>query len=190
MHVRSLFAALLLPALAACGAADAQSQQNILVDPAGGTMDGYRTVARLADVPFASLAPGSSVLVRGGSYGDVAVIGARGSAEAPVTVAAVAGTKPVLSNSVVFENAAYVTVTGLTVRGAVNSGFIIRRGSHHVTVADSTVSKSGLGIWIGDGAGAGHRITGNTLADNKTHGVAVDVINVPPRIRASSWPIP
>jgi parallel beta-helix repeat protein len=73
-----------------------------------------------------------------------------------------------------------VTVSGLTVQGAVNSGFIIRRGSTHVTVADSTVARSGLGIWIGDGAGAGHRITGNTLTDNKTHGVAVDVINAPP----------
>ena len=180
LYARHVLAVLLLPALAACGPADAQSQQNILVDPAGGAMDGFRTVARLADVPFASLGPGSSVLIRGGSYDSVALIGSRGSAEAPVTVAAVAGTKPVLSNSVVFENAAYVTVTGLTVQGAVNSGFIIRRGSHHVTVSGSTVSKSGLGIWIGDGAGAGHRITGNTLADNKTHGVAVDVINVPP----------
>ena len=171
---------LLLPTLAACQGADAQSHQSILVDPAGGTLPGYRTVARLADVPFASLGPGSQVLVRGGSYGDVVMIGARGSADAPVTVTAEAGTRPVLSNSVVFENAAYVTVSGLTVQGAVNSGFIIRRGSTHVTVADSTVARSGLGIWIGDGAGAGHRITGNTLTDNQTHGVAVDVINAPP----------
>ena len=45
--------ALVLPLLAACGPADAQVQQNILVDPAGGTKPGYTTVARLADVPFA-----------------------------------------------------------------------------------------------------------------------------------------
>jgi parallel beta-helix repeat protein len=171
--------ALLLPVLAACNPADAQSRQSILVDPAGGSLPGYRTVARLADVPFASLGPGSSVLVRGGTYGDVVTIGARGTADVPVTVAAEAGTRPVLSNSVVFENAAYVTVTGLTVRGAANSGFIIRRGSSHVTVEGATVTQSGLGIWIGDGAGSGHRITGNTVADNKTHGVAVDVINAP-----------
>ncbi|MBN4096847.1 MULTISPECIES: right-handed parallel beta-helix repeat-containing protein [Methylobacterium] len=171
--------ALLLPVLSACGPADAQVQQNILVDPAGGAKPGYTTVARLADVPFASLGPGSSVLVRGGSYGDVVFVGSRGTAAAPVTVAAEPGTQPRLSNSVVFENATYVTVTGLSVQGAVNSGFIIRRGSSHVTVAGSTVSRSGLGIWIGDGAGAGHRITGNTLADNQTHGVAVDVINAP-----------
>ncbi|GJE14854.1 MULTISPECIES: right-handed parallel beta-helix repeat-containing protein [Methylobacterium] len=173
-------ALLLLPALAACQAADAGSQQSILVDPAGGSLPGYRTVARLADVPFTNLGPGSQVLVRGGSYGEVVMIGARGTAEAPVTITAEAGTRPVLSNSVVFEKAAYVSISGLTVQGAVNSGFIIRRGSSHVTVADSTVTRSGLGIWIGDGAGAGHRITGNTLADNQTHGVAVDVINAPP----------
>ncbi|WP_457104467.1 right-handed parallel beta-helix repeat-containing protein [Methylobacterium sp. P5_C11] len=170
---------MILPVLAACGPADAQVQQNILVDPAGGTKPGYTTVARLADVPFATLGPGSIVLIRGGSYGDVVFVGSRGTAAAPMTVAAEPGTQPRLSNSVVFENAAYVTVTRLTVQGAVNSGFIIRRGSSHVTVAGSTVSRSGLGIWIGDGSGAGHRITGNTLADNQTHGVAVDVINAP-----------
>ena len=180
MRTIPTFLLLILPALTACRGADAQSHQSILVDPAGGSLPGYRTVARLADVPFASLGPGSQVLVRGGSYADVVMIGARGTADAPVTIAADGGTRPVLSNSVVFENAAYVTVAGLTVQGAVNSGFIIRRGSSHITVADSTVANSGLGIWIGDGAGAGHRITGNTLADNKTHGVAVDVINAPP----------
>ena len=173
-------ASLVLSFLAACGPADAQVQQNILVDPAGGAKPGFTTVARLADVPFASLGPGSQVLVRGGNYGDVVFIGSRGTEAAPVTVAAEVGTQPRLSNSVVFENAAYVTVTGLTVQGATNSGFIIRRGSHHVTVSGSNVSRSGLGIWIGEGAGAGHRLTGNTLTDNKTHGVAIDVINAPP----------
>ena len=42
------------------------------------------------------------------------------------------------------------------------------------------MAESGLGIWIGDGAGAGHRITGNILDRNATHGIAVDVINAPP----------
>ncbi|MGU3469431.1 right-handed parallel beta-helix repeat-containing protein, partial [Methylobacterium sp. C33D] len=79
---------LVLPVLTACGPADAQVQQSILVDPAGGTKPGYTTVARPADVPFAALGPGSSVLVRGGSYGDVVFVGSRGTAAAPVTVAA------------------------------------------------------------------------------------------------------
>ncbi|MDP4021770.1 right-handed parallel beta-helix repeat-containing protein [Methylobacterium sp. NEAU 140] len=175
-----LLALLLLPALAACDAAGAVEPQNILVDAAGGAMPGYRTVARLSDVPFAALGPGSSVLIRGGSHADPVFVAARGTAQAPVKVGAVSGTAPVLSNSVVFEGAAYVTVSGLTVRGAVNSGFIIRRGSHHVSVTASTVQDSGLGIWIGDGAGPGHKITGNTLERNKTHGVAIDVINAPP----------
>ncbi len=169
-----------LPALAACAAEGAATRQSVLVDPAGGTMPGYRTVARLSDVAFASLGPGSSVLIRGGSHRDPVFIGARGSADAPVTVMATAGTAPLLTDSVVFENAAYVTVIGLSVRGAKNSGFIIRRGSSHVTVSGSTVAESGLGVWIGDGAGAGHRIIGNILDRNQTHGIAVDVINAPP----------
>ena len=178
LSVRTLLV-LALPTLAACQAAGAASQQNILVDPTGAAMPGYRTVTRLSDVPFAALGPGSSVLVRGGTFSGPVFIGARGSAEAPVKVMAAPGAAPLLTDSVVFENAAYVTVIGLTVRGAKNSGFIIRRGSSHVTVSGSTVAQSGLGIWIGDGAGAGHRITGNTLDRNTTHGVAVDVINAP-----------
>ena len=170
----------LLAASAACRPAEPPSLQRILVDPAGAPMPGYRTVAALSAVPFASLAAGSAVLVKGGRFDGVVVISARGTAEAPVTVAAVPGTEPVLSNSVVFENAAHVTVSGLTVRGAAHSGFILRRGSHHVTVRDSAVDASGLGIWIGDGSGAGHRILGNRLTGNKTHGIAVDVINAPP----------
>ena len=177
--VRTLLA-LALPTLAACEAAGAVTRQSILVDAAGGAIPGYRTVATLSDVPFASLGPGSSVLIRGGTFSGPVFIGSRGSAEAPVTILAETGTAPLLSDSVVFENAAYVTVDGLTVRGAENSGFIIRRGSSHVTVSGSTVARSGLGIWIGDAAGAGHRISGNTLDRNKTHGVAVDVVNAPP----------
>lgn len=176
----SLLASLpMLVAAAACQPAEPPSLQRLLVDPAGSALPGYRTVADLAAIPFASLAPGSAVLVKGGAYAGAVVIAARGTAEAPVTVAAVPGTQPVLSNSVVFENAAHVTVTGLTVRGAAHSGFILRRASHHVTVRASTVDASGLGIWIGDGAGAGHRIVGNTLTANKTHGIAVDVVNAP-----------
>ena len=172
--------ALAVPTLAACDVAGAATRQSILVDPAGGGMPGYRTVATLSDVPFASLGPGSSVLIRGGTFSGPVFIASRGSAGAPVTVMAVAGTAPMLTDSVVFENAAYVTLVGLTVRGAKNSGVIIRRGSSHVTVSGSTVAESGLGIWIGDGAGAGHRITGNTLDRNATHGLAVDVVNAPP----------
>ncbi|WP_375465512.1 nitrous oxide reductase family maturation protein NosD [uncultured Methylobacterium sp.] len=164
----------------ACQPAAPPSLRRILVDPAGSALAGYETVTSLAAVPFAGLAPGSAVLVKGGTYAGAVVIAARGTAAAPVTVAAMPGTQPVLSNSVVFENAAYVTVDGLTVRGAANSGFILRRGSTHVTVEASTVEASGLGIWIGDGAGAGHRIVGNTLTGNRTHGIAVDVINAPP----------
>ena len=183
IRLRATAIVALLPMLAAstaCQPAEPPSLQRILVDPAGATMPGYRTVAALSAVPFASLAAGSAVLVKGGRFDGVVVVSARGTAEAPVTVAAVPGTEPVLSNSVVFEDAAYVTVSGLTVRGAVNSGFILRRGSHHVTVRDSAVDASGLGIWIGDGSGAGHRILGNRLTGNKTHGIAVDVINAPP----------
>lgn len=178
--IPALLACLAAAAVAGCAAEGAPARQDVLVDPAGGAMPGFSTVARLADVPFSALGPGSTVIVRAGTYDGPVYVAARGSAEASVTIKAAPGAAPTLTDSVVFENAVYVTVIGLTVRGARNSGFILRRGSAHVTVSGSTVAGSGLGIWIGDGAGAGHRITGNTLADNETHGIAVDVINAPP----------
>ncbi|MGU3539176.1 right-handed parallel beta-helix repeat-containing protein [Methylobacterium sp. A54F] len=171
---------LLAPLFTVAGCQPSTAQRRILVDPAGSSLPGYETVADLSAVAFAGLAPGSEVLVKGGRYAGPVVIGAKGSAEAPVRVSAVPGTEPVLANSVVFEGAAHVAVRGLTVRGAEHSGFIIRRGSRHVTVEGSAVIESGLGIWIGDGAGAGHRLAGNRLERNRTHGVAVDVVNAPP----------
>lgn len=173
---------LTLPLLAAClvaGAAEA-APRRILVDPAMGALPGHETVADLAAVPFAGLEPGSEVIVRAGTYRYPVVITSRGTAERPVRIAAEPGARPLLTYSVVIERADHVVVEGLTVSGAEHSGFILRDGSAHVTLKGSTVERSGLGIWIGAGAGSGLRIGGNTLRDNRTDGIAVDVVNASP----------
>lgn len=168
----ALLAGLALPTQAAA--------RRILVDPAHGAEPGYETVADLAAVPFGALEPGSEVRVRSGTYAYPVVIAARGTADRPVRIAAEPGARPLLTYSVVIEGAAYVVVEGLTVRGAEHAGFILRAGSAHVTVGGSTVEESGLGIWIGAGAGTGHRITGNVVSRNRTNGIAVDVVNADP----------
>ncbi|TXN60245.1 hypothetical protein FV232_28240, partial [Methylobacterium sp. WL30] len=66
-RIRAAVLVALLPMLVAataCQPAEPPSLQRILVDPAGSTMPGYRTVAALSAVPFASLAAGSAVLVK------------------------------------------------------------------------------------------------------------------------------
>jgi parallel beta-helix repeat protein len=130
-----------------------------------------------AAVPWASLRPGDEVVIHAGTYRDPLVIAVQGTAAAPILVRGEGRVE--IDNSVVLEGAGYVTVSNLAIRGAKYPGFILRHGAHDDTISDSSVADSGLGIWIGDGAGGGHRILNNDVHDNQTHGIAVDVINLP-----------
>ncbi len=135
------------------------------------------TIASPAAIPWNTLAPGDEVVLRRGTYAGMVVITARGTAARPIILRAEPGA--VLSGTVVFEEAQHVRLEGLTIQRSRLSGVIIRRGSTGVVVQDCTVRDCGLGIWIGEGAGGAHRLLGNTLIDNQTHGIAIDVINAP-----------
>jgi parallel beta-helix repeat protein len=135
------------------------------------------TLASPGAVPWGSLQPGDEVVLRPGRYSGIIAIGVRGTAERPVVVRAMPGA--VLQDTVLFEGAQHVRLEGLVVEKSRLSGVIIRRGAAFITVQGCTVRNCGLGIWIGDGAGGGHRLLDNQLLDNTTHGVAVDVVNAP-----------
>ncbi len=135
------------------------------------------SVSTPARIPWSSLAPGDEVVLRSGNHTEMMVVTARGTAARPIVIRAQPGA--VLASTVVFEGAQHVRLEGLTIQRSRLSGVIIQRGSVGVTVQDCTVRDCGLGIWIGDGAGGAHRLIGNTLIDNQTHGVAIDVINAP-----------
>jgi len=134
-------------------------------------------IATPAGIPWSTLRPGDEVLLRAGRTSGLLVIAARGTPERPIVIRAQPGA--VLADSVVFDGAQHVRLEGLTIERSRLSGIIIRRGAIGVTVQDCTVRQCGLGIWIGDGAGGAHRLIGNTLLDNQTHGIAIDVINAP-----------
>ena len=139
-----------------------------------------RALPSLAEVPWANLKPGDDVVVHAGTYPDVVVITGQGASGNPIRIHAVGGTAPVIENSIVLEGARNIVIDGLTVRDAENSGFILRRGAEAITISGSKVEHSGLGVWIGDGAKGRHRILNNTLNDNQTHGVAIDLVNTAP----------
>jgi parallel beta-helix repeat protein len=131
-----------------------------------------------AAVPWAALQPGDEVVVQAGVYKDGVIISSHGSADRPITVRGEPGA--IIENSVLLEGATHVIVRGLALRKShALPGFILRHGASFDTIQDSSVEDSGLGIWIGDGAGGGHRLLNNTLHDNRTHGIAIDVVNAP-----------
>ncbi len=133
------------------------------------------TFGSLATVPWATLRPGDEVVLRPGAYSLPTVITARGTAERPIVVRGGPGVS--IRTSIVMEGARHVRLEGLLIERARHSGVILRRGAAFITVSGCTVRQCGLGLWIGDGAGGGHRFLDNFLHDNQTHGVAIDVIN-------------
>lgn len=127
-------------------------------------------------VPWSTLQPGDEVVIFPGSYADPLIITSQGNAGQPIVVRGEGNV--VINNSVVMEGAAHVVVRGLAIRNARHSGFILRRGANYVTIRDSSVANSGLGIWIGDGSLGRHQLLNNDLWENRTHGIAIDVINL------------
>jgi parallel beta-helix repeat protein len=135
------------------------------------------TFGSLVTVPWGSLRPGDEVVLRPGSYSLPAVITSRGTPERPIVVRSAPGA--VVRTSIVLDGARHVNLNGLVIERTRHSGVIVRRGSAFITIEGCTVRQCGLGLWIGDGAGGGHRFIDNLLHDNQTHGVAIDVINAP-----------
>lgn len=139
---------------------------------------GAARVAQLVDVPWATLPAGSTVTVSPGNYAGPVTITAQGTAVLPIrVVAADTNNPPVLTNSVDFQQAAWVQVSGLVVQQPVDGGFVLRRGSHHITVADSVVRLAPIGILVTEGAGVGLQLLRNRIEDSHTNGIGVDGIN-------------
>lgn len=146
---------------------------------------GATRVAQLVDVPWASLPAGTTVTVSPGTYGGPITITAQGTATQPIrVVAADPADPPVLTNSVDFQRAAWVQVSGLVVQQPVFGGFVIRQGSHHITVADSVVRQAPIGIDVTDGAGTGLALLRNRIEDSTTNGISVDGVNADPADRS------
>lgn len=150
----------------------------IAVGPVSPLPAGTAQVARLQDVPWASLPPGAEVRIGPGRYSGATMINARGSAAQPVVVRGAPGqAAPVLSGSIDFQQASQVRLSGVVIDGSPYAAVVIRNGSDHITVANSTLQRSAMGVSITSGAGTGHVIRDNLIADNLTVGIAVDRVN-------------
>ncbi len=150
----------------------------LLAAPSGGaTAATYdvgpgQPVASPTQVP--PLAPGDRVVLHGALSGPITVP-SRGTREQPIVISGAPGST--IDGSVVLEGARHVVLERLTIRHSHYPGIVLRAGAADDTVRDNTVSETGLGIWIGSGAGDGHHILGNTVHDNSGDGIAIDRIN-------------
>jgi parallel beta-helix repeat protein len=129
---------------------------------------------------WSEITPGSTLELADGVYGNALVVRAVGTALAPIVIKAASGAKPVARNSLIFTSAAHVRVEGITIRDISKPGVIVKNGSHHVSLTDSEIRNTDLGIWITDGAGSANRFSGNIIKGSRTHGVAVNLVNAAP----------
>lgn len=120
------------------------------------------------------IAAGDTINIQGGTYTGTLNLSLRGTATHPITLRAVAGQTPILHGNLSLSSSAHVIISGLTIRRSRQAGLAIRNGSHHITVRNNTIEDTGLGIWIGTGAANGVLIEHNTIARNRTHGIAID----------------
>ncbi|MEO8652498.1 MAG: right-handed parallel beta-helix repeat-containing protein [Ramlibacter sp.] len=125
--------------------------------------------------------PGANYLQKAGtSITESFSVTAQGTAENPIMIGSYGGRtdggpieRPVLHGSITFEGASWVTMDGLHVRDAPDAAVTIRNGATHISVKNSELSNSGMGVWITDGAGVANLVDGNVIDNNITHGVAV-----------------
>ncbi|WJW76302.1 FG-GAP-like repeat-containing protein [Thiohalobacter sp. IOR34] len=116
------------------------------------------------------------------SKGGKVYVSAQGTASSPVEIGSYGVREngvgnPIISGGIIFENASYVVLDGLTIRDGGEGSVVIRNGSHHITIKNSEIRESDIGVWITSGAGTGNVITGNLIHSNAIDGVAVNLVN-------------
>jgi parallel beta-helix repeat protein len=137
------------------------------------------TVASDADIAsrheFASLRPGSTVCIAPGTYRrQLAVIGARGTAQAPIAfLVRPAGGVARFEGGLLLRSTSHVGVTGLDVsldpRAGPDAAVIVDVGADHTAVRGLSVHDAFVGIALGSSAGPAG--VGNEVADNVVRGV-------------------
>lgn len=146
----------------------------IAVGPVSPMPKGALQLSRMVDVPWASLTPGTEVIVAAGVAQDAVMINARGTATAPITVRpSTAGGNIVVRHGVDFQNASHVRLTGVQVDDSPWQGVMIRRGSDHITIDRAALRRAVIGLEIADDAGTGHQILDNLIEDSATTGISV-----------------
>jgi hypothetical protein len=140
---RAAFTVLARACLAAlCLVSGAVHATQVVVGSVAVLPPGALHVNTLLAVPWASLEPGSQVLIAPGRYTGPMLVNSQGSATQPVVIKPYDPAQPpTLVTSVDFQGAGHVKLVGLTVEDSPWGAVVIRRGSHHITL-------SGIPTWV------------------------------------------
>jgi parallel beta-helix repeat protein len=137
--------------------------------------------------PFCTIAkgtshvlPGQTVYVGNGSYAEQVSVATSGTSTAPITIAAIPGTSPVVgggvAHGVYLSGRSYVTVSGLTVSGSTSDGIYVTNGDH-IAITGTHVTLSGQPNATGYAKGmkiigtTNSTVTGNTVDHNTDSGI-------------------
>jgi len=123
---------------------------------------------------LADLQPGDTLLLRGGAVFDGLLVGAQGTADAPITIASYGGGMARIEGSVFLDGAAHVTVQGLDISGGASFGVVVKGGSTAVTVSGCEIHDGLGGVLVDGTAGLAVTITGNAIHDHDFVGVSFD----------------
>ncbi len=127
-----------------------------------------------------SFQPGTTYLQMAGTMAQTnLVIGNSATGSAPVQIGSYGtGAAPVIVGSVVFDGASNVSLTGFGITGGQAAGVILQNGSNNIQILSNTISNSAIGVWMGNGAGGGNTISGNSIINNTFFGIGVSgVVN-------------
>lgn len=138
--------------------------------------------------------PGDVIFVREGVYSGQVNIWKGGAAEAPVTVMAYPGERPIIDGAgtgantdLVVIGASHVRFEGFEVRGATRSGISVWSASD-VAVVDNLIHDAVRGgIWVGSdrlGVSSGHLIEGNVIYNTALENAPWNSSDVWPRALA------
>src|SRR4249920_2617486 len=126
------------------------------------------------------LQKGNTYLQKGGTTSNsMLIISTQATAAQPIKIGSYGTGKAKMTNAVILQGCAYVTVEGLELTGHRYAGVTIQQGgAHHCQVRGCDIHECGAGVWIGDGAGGSNVIAENTIRANKGNGIAVDRVNL------------
>jgi parallel beta-helix repeat protein len=150
------------------------------IDPsAGGNGNGTQSSPYNSWSRAGTLRGGNTYLQKGGSSSSaMLIVGTQATNAQPLKLGVYGSGKAKMTNALILQGCAYVSVTGFELSGHRYAGVTIQQRAHHCTVEDCDIHDCGAGIWIGDAAGGSHRIIGNMIRANKGNGIAVSLVNL------------
>ena len=122
-----------------------------------------------------SFAPGNTYLqMAGTTWHGTMTIGKSATGASPVAIGSYGtGAAPAIAGSVNFDGASNVSLTGFSISGGSAAGVLIQGGSNHIQVTSNQVNASVIGVWLGNGAGGGNKVSGNTISGSSMFGIDV-----------------